>query len=109
MSCSQILLAGDPRYFKGRVPFKYLHFLIISRLLDRKNANVSECLHNVTSVTLNFTLRFVPLAAGPKFGSSNSIDSLKGQSEMSLNGMSSGPNNAVKQFGSDFNEIKYQC
>ena len=30
---------------------------------------------------------------------------LKGQSEMTLNGMSSDLNNAVKQFGFDFNEI----
>ena len=45
------------------------------------------------------------LATGPNFGSSETIGSLKGQSEMTLNGMSSDPNNAVNQFGSDFNEI----
>ena len=61
----EILLTGDPQYIKGRIPFKYLHFLIISRLLHRKNdANVTEYLHNVTSVTSNFILLFVPLAAG---------------------------------------------
>ena len=40
-------------------------------------------------------LRFAPSATGPKFGSSDSIGSLKGQSEITLNGMSSDPNNAV--------------
>ena len=39
--------------------------------------------------TSNVTLRFAPLATGPNFGSSDSIGSLKGQSEMTLNGMSS--------------------
>ena len=53
----------------------------------------------------NVTLRFAPLATGPNFGSSDSIGLLKSQSEMTLNGMSSDPNNAVEQFGSDFNEI----
>ena len=53
----------------------------------------------------NVTLRIAPFATGPNFGSSDSIGSLKGQSELTLNGMSSYPNNAVKQFGSDFNEI----
>ena len=47
----------------------------------------------------------MPLATGSNFGSSDSIGLLKGQSEMTINGMSSDPNNAVKQFGSDFNEI----
>ena len=40
-------------------------------------------------------LSFVPSATGPKSGSSDSIGLLKGQSEMSLNGMSSDPNNAL--------------
>ena len=40
-------------------------------------------------------LHFMPSATGPKFGSSNSNGPLKGQSEMTLNGMSSDPNNAV--------------
>ena len=53
----------------------------------------------------NVTLRFAPLATGPNFGSSDSIGLLKSQSEMTLNGMLSDPNNAVEQFGSDFNEI----
>ena len=57
------------------------------------------------SFTSNATLRFAPLATCPNFGSSDSTGSLNGQSEMTLNGMSSDPNNAVKQFGSDFNEI----
>ena len=70
----------------------------------KNGTNVSECLHNVTSVTSNVTLRFSPLATGPNFGSSDSIGSLKDQSAMTVNGMSSDPNNAVKQFGSDFNE-----
>ena len=49
-----------------------------------------------TSHSLRQTsLRFAPLATGPKFGSSDSTGSLKGQSEMTLNGMSSDPNNAV--------------
>ena len=54
----------------------------------------------------NVALRFAPLATSPNFGSSDSIGSLKGQSELTLSGMSSDPNNAVKQFGSDFNEIE---
>ena len=58
-------------------------------------ANVSECLHNVTSVMSNVTLRFAPLATGPNFGSSGIIGSLSGQSEMSLNGRSSDPHNRV--------------
>ena len=40
-------------------------------------------------------LCFAPLATGSKFGSSDSTGSLKGQSEMTLNRMSSDPNNAV--------------
>ena len=40
------------------------------------------------------SLRFAPSATGPKFGSSDSIGWLKGQSEMTLNGMSD-PNNAM--------------
>ena len=52
----------------------------------------------------NVTLPFAPLATGLKFGS-DSTGSLKSQSEVTLNGISSDPNNAVKQFGSDFNEI----
>ena len=59
----------------------------------------------LTSVTSNVTLLFAPLATGPNFGSSDSIGLLKGQSEMSLIGMSSDPNDAVKQCGSDFNDI----
>ena len=39
---------------------------------------------------------FAPLATGPNFGSSDFIGSLRGQSEMTLNGMSSGPHNGVK-------------
>ena len=57
--------------------------------------NISECLLNVTSVTSNITLRFVPLTTGPNCGSSDFIGLLKGQSEMTLNGMWSDPNNAV--------------
>ena len=37
----------------------------------------------------------MPWATGPNFGSSDSIGSLKGQSEMTLNGISSDPNNLV--------------
>ena len=66
---------------------------------QENGANISECLHNVI-------LRFAPLATSPNFESSDSIGSLKGQSEMTLNRMSSYPNNAVKQFGSDFNVIE---
>ena len=49
---------------------------------QENGANVSECLHNVASVMSNVTVRFVPLATGPNFGSSDSIGSLKGQSEI---------------------------
>ena len=62
---------------------------------QEKCANISECLHNITSVTSNITLPFTPLAIGLNFGSSDSIGSLKGQAEMTLNRMSSDPNNAA--------------
>ena len=58
-------------------------------------ANVSECLHNVKFITSNFILRIAPWATGHDFGSSDSIGSLKGQFEMTLNGISSDPDNAV--------------
>ena len=64
-------------------------------MMQETGANVSECLHNVTSVTSNVTLLFTSLATGPKFGSSDSIGSLKGHSLITLNTMSSDPNNAV--------------
>ena len=84
--------------FKG-VPFKFLHFLIILRWLDRKNgANVPECLHNVTSVTSNVTLHFSPLITGPNFGNSDSFGSLKGPSTECRQIQTT-------QFWSDFNEI----
>ena len=51
--------------------------------------------YNVTSITSNVILSFVPWATGPTFGSGDSIGSLKGQSEMTLNAMSSDPNNAL--------------
>ena len=97
ITCSQILLTCDPQYFQGRIPFKFLKFLIILRRQGRKKngANVSECLHNVTSVMSNVTLRFAPLATGPNFGSSDFIDSLGGQFEKTLSGMSSDPHNEV--------------
>ena len=41
------------------------------------------------------SLHFMPSATGPKFGSNDSTGSLKGPSEMTLNRMSSDPNNAV--------------
>ena len=63
------------------MPFKFLQFLIISRLLRQKNgANISECLH-VTSIMSNVILRFASWATGHIFGSSGSINSLKDQSE----------------------------
>ena len=62
---------------------------------QENGANVSEYLHNVTIVWSNITLLFTPLATGPNFGSSNAIGSLKSQSVMTFNGMSSDPNNAV--------------
>ena len=62
---------------------------------QENGADVSECLHNVTSVTSNVTLRFAPLATGPNFGSSDFIGSLRGQTEMTLNGMSSDPHNGM--------------
>ena len=40
-------------------------------------------------------LCFASSATGPKFGSRDSIGSLKGQPEMTLSRMSSDPNNAV--------------
>ena len=46
-------------------------------------------------LTSNVTLRFAPLATGSNFGSSYFIGSLRGQSEMTLNGMSSDPHNGV--------------
>ena len=60
---------------------------------QENGANVTECLHNVTSVTSNVTLRFAPLATGLNSGSSGFIESLRGQSEMTLNWMSSDPHN----------------
>ena len=57
---------------------------------QENGANVSECLQNVTSVTSNVTLCFVPLASGPNFGRSDFIGLLRGQSEMS-----SDPHNGV--------------
>ena len=63
--------------------------------MQENGAIFSECLHDVTSVTSNVTLSFAPLATGPNFGSSNFIGSLRGQSEMTLNGMSSDPHNGV--------------
>ena len=54
----------------------------------------SECLH-VTSVTPNVKLHFAPLATGPNFGSRDFIGSLRGQSEMTLNGMSSDTHNGM--------------
>ena len=62
---------------------------------QENGANASECLYNVTSVTSNVTLRFAPFATGPNFGSSDFIGSLRGQSEMILNGMLSNPPNGV--------------
>ena len=43
----------------------------------------------------NVTLHFAPFATGPNFGSSDFIGSLRGQSEMALNGMLSDPRNRV--------------
>ena len=62
---------------------------------QENGANLSDWLHNVTSVTSYMTLRFAPLASGPNFGSSDFIGSLRGQSKMTLNGMSSDPYNKV--------------
>ena len=88
ISRSQISLTSNSQFFQECVPFEFLQFLIISRWLGRKNgSDFPEYLHNVTSVTSNGTTF---RAIGPKFGSSDSIGSLKGQSEMS-----SDPNNAV--------------
>ena len=44
---------------------------------------------------LRTSLRFAPSATNQKFGSSVSIGSLKGQSEMTLNEMLSDPNNTM--------------
>ena len=62
---------------------------------QENGANVSDCLHNVTSATSNVTLCFAPLATGPNFGSSDFIGSLRGQSEMTHNRMLSDPYNGV--------------
>ena len=102
---ARFCLPAIPSTFKGMF---FLNSCIFWSFRDGKtknDANVSECLYKVTSVTSNVALHFAPLATSPNFGSSDSIGSLKGQSEMTLNGMSSDPNNAVKQFGSGFNEI----
>ena len=53
--------------------------------------NIYTTSHPLRKTSLGFALS----ATGPKFGSSDSIGSLKGHSEMTLNGMSSDPNNAV--------------
>ena len=62
---------------------------------QENGANVSECLHNVTSITPHVTLHFAPLATGQNFERSDFIGLLRGQSEMTLNGMSSDPHNGV--------------
>ena len=90
--------------------FAYLRSLVLSRAYpfyiltisdhfetarQENGANVSECLHNVVSVTSNVTFLFAPLATGPNFGSSDFIGSLGGQSEMTHNLMSLDPHNGV--------------
>ena len=44
---------------------------------------------------IRYVKRFAPFATGPNLGSSDFIGSLRGQSEMTLNGMSSDPHNGV--------------
>ena len=92
---SRFCLPALPSTFKG---VSYLNSYISDHFetaRQENGADVSQCLHNVTSVTSNVTLRFAPLATGPNFGSSYFIGSLRGQSEMTLNGMSSDPHNGV--------------
>ena len=105
MTRSWILLTFDTQYFQGCAPFTFLQFLIILRWHGKKmvltsltvylTSHPSECLLNITSLTSKVILHFAPLATGLNFGSSDSIGSLKGQSEMTLNRMLSDPNNTV--------------
>ena len=96
ITCIQNLRTCNFQHFQELVPFRSLQFLIISRWLRHENgANVSVCLHNVRSGTSNVILCFAPWTTGSKFGSSEFIGSLKGQSEMTLNGMLSDPNNVI--------------
>ena len=62
---------------------------------QENGANISECLHNVTSLMSNSILHFTPLATRPNFGSSNFIGSLRGQSEVTLSEISLDPHNGV--------------
>ena len=48
MTCSQILLTCDPEYFQGRIPFKFLQFLIISRWQGRKTVLTSLNLYTTS-------------------------------------------------------------
>ena len=91
MTCRQIYLTCDPQYFQGRIPFKFLQFLNISRPQGRKMALTSLTVYT-TSHPLRQTSHYV---TGPNFGSSDFIVSLRCQSEMTLNGMSSDPHNGV--------------
>ena len=99
MTCSQTLLTCNPQYFQGRIPFKFLQFLIISRRQGMKMA--------LTSFTSNVTLRFTPLAAGPNFGNSDFIGLLRDQSEMTHNRMSSDPHNGVNSLDLNLMGLRY--
>ena len=66
---------------------------------QENGANVSKCLHNLTSVTSNVSLSFLSLATRLNFESSNFIGSLRGQSEVTLNGMSSDPHKRMNILG----------
>ena len=77
-------------------PFSVLTISDHFKMARQENgADVSECLHNITSVTSRVTLRFALLATGPNFGRSDFIGLSRGQSEMTVNGMSSYPHNRV--------------
>ena len=58
--------------------------------------------------TIDQTSRFAPLATGPNFGNSDFIGSLRSQSEMILNWMSSDPHNGVNSLDLIFMRLNVQ-
>ena len=102
---ARFCLPAIPSTFKG---VYLLNHCIFWSFRDGKTGKMALTFteRHIHYVKCTFTFRAIGYR--PNFGSSNSTDLLKGQSEMTLNQMSSDPNNAVKQFGSDFNEIVAQ-
>ena len=66
ITCSQILLTCDPKYFQGRIPFKFLQFLIILRRQGRKMALTSLNAY-ITSHPLRQTSPFRAIGYRAKF------------------------------------------